>query len=137
EIETRNAVEIAQVLTPQRLVETELALVFLRHLVDPALHIAAERGLLQQFCAHRVLPREARQKEIETGGEPDDQQKYAKAARDIGGLHGPLTLNSDRRPLAGMAAGRRRSLNPTPLSCSRGALQVPQHHRKGQVPMGA
>src|SRR5262249_59589863 len=86
EIQTRDAVEISQVLTPQRLMEPEAALVLTRHLLDPALHVPAQRGLLQQFRADRVLARQARQEEVQSRGEPDDQEKDAEAARDIGGL---------------------------------------------------
>ena len=79
--------QISEILAPQRLVEPEALLVLARHLLDAALHIAAQRRLLQQLGAHRILPREARQEEIERGGEPDDQQENAEAARDVGGLH--------------------------------------------------
>ncbi len=87
EIEPRDVVQISEVLAPQRLVEPEALLILARHLLDAALHIAPKRRLLQKLGAHRILPREARQEEIERGGEPDDQQENAEAARYIGGLH--------------------------------------------------
>src|SRR6516165_6139581 len=42
EVEPRDVVEVGHVLAPQRLVKTKSTFVFARHLLDPALHIAAQ-----------------------------------------------------------------------------------------------
>jgi hypothetical protein len=53
------------------------------HGLDAGLHIAAELCLLQELIPHRVLPGQARQKEVQGRCQPHDEQKYAASLYDI------------------------------------------------------
>ena len=105
EIEPAHIDEIDQVLLPERLVDAELGIVFLDHVLHAGVQIAAEGGHLHHLLRDGVLPADPRQEEIERRGEPDDQEEDPDPPREI--------VSRQVRPLRASRTGRPSSREPT------------------------
>ena len=101
EIEPAHIDEIDQVLFPERLVDTELGIVFVDQVLHAGVQIAAEGGHLHHLLRDGVLPADPRQEEIERRGEPDDQEEDRDPPREIISRQvRPLPASRTRRPVS-------------------------------------
>jgi hypothetical protein len=60
EVEPHDVAQVVHVLLPERLIQPELDVVLLDHLLETGLDVAAQHRLLEQVRAHRILATQPR-----------------------------------------------------------------------------